>query len=100
MVKLFAGRRGKGWRSVVLGNARGLAKDFCMLDGTMSEVGIARDFIMIFREPGRERNLWLSRPMHVLLEVSVETLSRFYPTEDTREIYFKYSRFNGYDPNS
>jgi hypothetical protein len=91
--RLFSGGFGNGWSIVVTRNGRVAAKSLRMLDGTLSWAGAGKGFIMIYGQSDG-RNLRSLCPMHLLLETSIENLSRFYTPEQACEIYSVYKRFN------
>lgn len=92
--RFFFGAVGDGWCIVDMKSGRVAAKTVRMLDGTLSCAGIGKGFIIIYAQKDEKRNLDTLSPMHVLLETSVENLSRFYTPAQAQEIYSVYNRFN------
>lgn len=92
--RLFSGYFGNGWTIVETRNGRVAAKSLRMLDGTLSCTGTGKGFIVIYIQAGEKRDFRSLCPIHILLETSVENLSRFYTPEQAREIYTVYMRFN------
>ncbi len=92
--RFFFGDIGDGWRIVDMKSGRAAAKTMRMLDGTLSCAGTGKGFIIIYAQKDEKRNFDSLSPMHVLLETSVENLSRFYAPAQAQEIYSAYNRFN------
>ena len=92
--RFFSGHLGDGWTIVETRNGRVAVKSLGMSDGTLSCAGIGKGFIMIYLQDGEKKDFRSLRPMHVLLEASIENLSRFYTPIHSSEIYSVYNRFN------
>ena len=94
MVRLFSRHFGNGWSIVNTRNGRVAVKRLRMSDGTLSCAGIGKGFIMIYLQDGEKSDFHSLWPIHVLLEASIENLSRFYTPAYSAEIFSVYSRFN------
>lgn len=91
---IFKAGPSRGWINVEMKCGKGKVKGFKMLDGTMSSAGITRGCLLIYEYSRNKRDFRVRNPMHVLLKVTEESLSHFYPSEQAREIFSAYSRYN------
>lgn len=92
--RLFQRRLGDGWSIAETKNGRVAVKSLMMSDGTQSFAGTGKGFVIIYRQDCEDQDYSALQPLHVLLETSVENLSRFYSPEYSSEIYSVYKRFN------
>lgn len=92
--RLFTGDLGNGWSILDVKCGRVAAKSLRMSDGTLSFAGIGKGFIIIYRQDGELKDFRSLLPIHVLLEATIENLSKFYTPIISSEVYSVYKRFN------
>lgn len=94
MKMLFTGNFGKGWAVIENCNGKMAAKYFDMPDGVKSCAGVAKGFVIIYRQSGEKADFLSLQPMHIILSVSVENIACFYTLAQSEEIYHIYIRIN------